>query len=160
MFFLFRRWADWGKGDLVKQGSKAFPSGEGGERSETEEGYKVGIIDGLVEKFCCHTLDSRKLSALVTLFRPRSSGTFPGGEGFFSLPHKFLFIEQITAHVHTGSPVCALREIQYPGHLNVRAISPSFFPRIGVGAALHFSCIFAMIERKQREAGMTGEQKG
>ena len=63
----------------------AFPSGEGGERSETEEGYKVGIIDGLVEKFCCQTLDSRKLSVLVTLFRPRSSGTFPGGEGFFSL---------------------------------------------------------------------------
>ena len=28
----------------------AFPFREGGERSETEEGYKVGIIDVLVEK--------------------------------------------------------------------------------------------------------------
>ena len=61
-------------------------------KGETEEDRKVGISDVSVERFCHQTLDSRKPSALVALFRPRSSGTFPGGEGFFSHPAKFLFI--------------------------------------------------------------------
>ena len=86
--------------------AKAFPFGEGGERSETEEGCKVGIIDGSVEKFCCQTFVSRKLSALVTLFRPRSSGTFPGGEGFGALPHNF-YLNRIA--IHFSSSILAAR---------------------------------------------------
>ena len=66
----------------------AFPFGEGGERSETEEGCKVGIIDMLVEKYCCQILGRRKLSALVTLFRPslRTGAPSPEGKAFSLTP--------------------------------------------------------------------------